>query len=512
MPERSIVKLIGLIVFASYLMLMTVQLLASTEEQESAEIDETIHNNMHKCVLLPIWDTAGSSFGYKVFEKVEEYLKESQWCIYRTNSEVLNVLNNYNENLNKLLETPDVLKMIANKTDAGSLIKVDIVQAQGKSEFDVFIKIFGNNGYDLYFSEEAHIVKEDIPIFANVVVTWLKEYEKIIPYEGVITGVLGEQFVIDNDNDGIVKIGDQVAIRRFTKKKAHPLLRKIIEWESELIGYAEIVGTSDHQATGVVREYQQKRKMKKGDIVKMEINNKRMGETSLFPTPKGYEFGKIGNAGVNIVIGQGECTTIKGGQTRKIGGSLLGIQATGELWATRNYFAGLEVEKSIGDYGKKLGNISSEQNSVAVSRYKGKAGYRYLVLGFFNGPQADGYVGYARYTHSLDINTNEGFGENSIFGILTGLKVDVPIYQDLRTFFRLDFFLRPGFSEEMSMYGDPDRADAYEIEIGGAYNLGMVIKINASLQMNSSEAKFSKPHAKIRYKETSLKAGIIFNF
>ena len=78
-------------------------------------------------MLLPVRDSVGGALGFKVFEDVERYLKDSDWCYYTSNSEILNILSNYKRNLDSVLTNPEVLKIISEKTKTGSLMKVDIV-------------------------------------------------------------------------------------------------------------------------------------------------------------------------------------------------------------------------------------------------------------------------------------------------------------------------------------------------------------------------------------------------
>ena len=54
--------------------------------------------SMRRCMLLPVQDSVGGAIGFKVFEEVEKYLKQSEWCYYRPNSAILNILSNYNYN------------------------------------------------------------------------------------------------------------------------------------------------------------------------------------------------------------------------------------------------------------------------------------------------------------------------------------------------------------------------------------------------------------------------------
>lgn len=514
-----------------------------SREKVSRELKgDSFNINAHKCMILPILDKVGGVIGIKVFEKIEEELKSSDWCEYVTNSEILNILGGHEKNLDYLLENPEVLKTLAARTNVGSLIKIDLykpgqkyIATNSNSEnesntkelaaitagMDVFIKIIGSNGQDILFKEEGHVLKEDVNEMANVVKKWLIEYSKTIPYEGQVTGILGNQINIDAGGKEKIQVGDAFVVKRLIAKKEHPLLKKIIEWESETIAHGEIFNVTEKQSVGVIREEIASKKIENGDWVVIskeeskepdEDRSRRSRKANRFPEIKDSSYGKIGSVGAKIVIGQGECSNIKAGNSRKVGGEFLGLQVDAELWGTRNFFIAGDVEKDIGTYKKKLGDISNPDKSITLDHYRLKGGYRFLPLGAFFGPQVDGYLGYARYAYDLESNAQEGFGQASFYGIFLGTKIDIPIYKDLRTLLRLDFFLRPGYAEDTPIFGSANRSDGYEIELGGSYSWNMTIKLDGSLQLTSNQANFVNPPSKLKYKETRLKMGLDFYF
>ena len=151
--------------------------------------------DMRRCMLLPTRDSIGGALGFNVFEDVEMYLKDSGWCYYTSNSEILNILSNYKRNLDSILENPRVIKIISEKTRTGSLIKVEIInQVKG---VDLTIKVIGKNGKDVFFKERTRLNTDDPKVLSQTVKNWLNQYEKQIPYDGVITGVLGNQFSLN---------------------------------------------------------------------------------------------------------------------------------------------------------------------------------------------------------------------------------------------------------------------------------------------------------------------------
>ena len=70
-------------------------------------------------------------------------------------------------------------------------------------------------------------------LIANTIQNWLTVFEKTIPYDGRVIGVLGDQFTIDIGKASKVFVGNEVRVIRPVDKKKHPLLNEVVEWQSE---------------------------------------------------------------------------------------------------------------------------------------------------------------------------------------------------------------------------------------------------------------------------------------
>ena len=131
----------------------------------------TAEASMRRCMILPVKDNVGGAIGFKVFEDVERYLRDSDWCYYTSNSEILNILANYKKNLDQVLENPRVLKIISEKTNTGSLIKVK-VENEVKG-VNVEIEVIGKNGEDIYFKESTRLNTEEHKVISQTIKNWL---------------------------------------------------------------------------------------------------------------------------------------------------------------------------------------------------------------------------------------------------------------------------------------------------------------------------------------------------
>lgn len=468
-------------------------------------------NNMRKCTLLPISDSVGGAISYKVFEELETYLKESAWCLYKNNSEIMTILANYKNNLPQHLENKDVLKVIADKLKVGSLIKIKLLSRDKGLEIDG--TVIGSNGEDVFFKEKAFLETDDIPQIAQTIRNWLELYEKTIPYDGKVLGVLGEQVTIDIGKKYNIKIGQEFTVKRPTVKKKHPLLQEIVEYETIALGRGKVTSISETQALGFVGSFESERKIMPADWIKLEDPREPV-ESLHAPkfTREKKDFGKLGTFSFGLIWGKGTTTSMAGTATKKIGGYPLGFDSSANIWITRNYFAGGDFGKRIASYNKKAGATAQETYSVSFGHMKGYGGYKFLPMGFFYGPQIDLYAGYARYSFGLDTVRVDGYGDGIMSGILLGIAANTPIIPDFRAIGRIDVVPRPIYKESIDTLGKSSGGRSFTMELGTKYTFNPVITFDGSMQFSYHKANFKVSQSELTYQDTSLKVGTTYSF
>lgn len=470
--------------------------------------------SMRRCLLLPVKDSVGGAVGFKVFQEVEQYLKDSEWCYYKSNSEILNILGNYRNNLDTVLQNPEVLSVLAQKTKTGSLVKVKLENLMKGTS--VKVEVYSSNGKDLYFQEKTQINTDDHLVISQTVKNWLDIYEKTIPYDARVIGVLGNQLTLDVGKNSFVRRGRLFDIRRPTRKKRHPLLKEIVDWDTKKIGEGKVVHSTLNQSQAKMDRYEGKGRLRINDWIVLKKDKNNVGNQNnkfRFEEKNKNEFGKLGQVGFFLLLGSGS-DAISSGNTivRKIGGKTFGVGLKGELWATRNYWGSLELSRSFASYSQKEGSVTSDSNSVTQGTTRVKIGYKYLPLGFFYGPQVDGYMGYASYNYGLDNQVSDGFTEVTFKGLLIGAKGSVPIKKAIRLYLEFDFTLKDSFTEDVTNFGEAESVANYHIEFGGSYKYNPNMTIEGGLSFLSNKAKFLNPDQTLHLKDTVLKAGTIFNF
>ena len=111
--------------------------------------------SMRNCTLLPVTDTVGHALGYRVYERLEEYLKDTNWCDYKTTAPLLGIFSKYRERLTEHLKDPKVVRTVVNKLKVGSIFRVEMKFLVNKAEIE--LEVLGENGIDLFLKEKAVI-------------------------------------------------------------------------------------------------------------------------------------------------------------------------------------------------------------------------------------------------------------------------------------------------------------------------------------------------------------------
>src|SRR5690606_30241640 len=97
---------------------------------------------------------------------------------------------------------------------------------------------------------------------------------------------------------------------------------------------------------------------------------------------EGGDFGKLGTVGVALEFGPASMRHNNGSATpKKYSGLLYGAHLRGEIWATRQFWAGLDLNRRFGVLKLKEGSATTQSPSTSNGHYKVKFGYKYLPMG-----------------------------------------------------------------------------------------------------------------------------------
>ena len=467
--------------------------------------------SMRRCMVLPIFDSAGNSFGFKVYEDIERYLKRKRWCEYSSSSEVISIFSKYRDQLPTYLEDPTVLATVADRLKVGTIIRVKLDYDVDK--LNLSLDVVGENGIDILFSEKTVLNKIDAYQTNTTLVNWLELYETTIPYDGRVIGVLGDQITFDFAKSKRVAVGQAFKIKRFSIKKRHPLLKKIVEWESNPVANGKVFNLSRGQGLGVIKVYTSETKVRPGDWIRLEkFDPRKVSDDKNFSKYEEHKFGKLGDLSLAFVMASHTATTNAVTGNNKMNGFLFGISAEVESWITRNYFVHGEFSKKIGSLSKSSGSPSSDTAGQNIGTLKLAGGFKYLPMGYFYGPQVNIYGGWVKYSYQMDESPTDGFGANSVSGIMLGMGGNIPLKKGVRVFSSGEIIPFGEFSDSDNIFGSTKSLSSLVLEVGAHYQWSSTIRILGSFEVISNSAKLSGVNSEVSYSDTNLKMGALFSF
>ena len=467
--------------------------------------------SMRDCMILPITDTAGNSLGYTVYNKLERKIQEEGWCRYKSSSEVIGIFSKYRDRLPEYLQNENVLKTVADRMQVGTIIRVSLKYEVDKLEIQ--LDIIGENGKDIYMSEKTIINSIDADMAANTINNWLELYEATIPYDGKVIGVLGDQVTFSVVKSKPLNIGQEFRIKRLKAKKRHPLLKKVVEWDSLVMAKGKIFNLSRGQGLGVIKTYMSESKPKAGDWIKLdEFVAKKGGLQTRFDRIEQSSFGRLGDLGLSFVLASHTASSNAVTGNNKLNGLIYGISAEVEAWLTRNYVV-------LGEFGFKVGNLDStsgspEQDTSGQStlNYKLAGGYKWLPLGFFYGPQINLYGGYASYSYQLDTSARDGFSTNTFSGILLGAGGSIPLQKGIRVFGSGELMPFADFEDDEGIYGSAKAVTSMAFKIGAQYLWSPTMRLMGTFEVINNSAKTNGSNSEISYSDNNFKFGAVFTF
>lgn len=470
-------------------------------------------SSMRRCTLLPVTDSVGGAIGYKVFEEVEKELRSSTWCTYVSNSEMISVFSRYRDNLATYLKNKEVLQTVAGKLNTGSIIRLTLTSELRGVELE--ITVHADNGEDILFSEKTLLKSNEIPDIVSRVRNWLKMYAKMIPYDATVNGILGDQLTMEVGKDLPIKVGQKFIVKRLVSKKKHPLLKKVVDWNTIILAEGVVFNLSETQALGIVKSYKVEQKLQNGDWIRFldEVEEVKLPKEEQEP-----EDNNPGTLGVFSVSLFGSSSSLSSSTatngSNRWSGTQFGLDLRGEIWLTRMYFAALEVMRGFGSYDKDSGSSSKNNLDVTTGTIKLTGGYKYLPIGFFFGPQIDLYAGYLNQTYGVTADSGAGLadGDNVFSGLLVGFGANVPISREYKFYTRLEFLPFPGFSSDTDIYGSASSVSSLDLEVGLRYMLTAKMSLDGGFEMRSNRAKFKGEVKDLTYRDNILKLGASYNF
>ena len=481
--------------------------------------DVNTQYNIRSCLLLPIIGQGKEVDIFKIYERIESYLRKSKWCYYKSNTSVLSILQEKQPNLDLYLENTNFLREISSRTRVGSMIRTKVLDT--KKGMKISVEILGDNGRDIFFVEVKMIDERDTDFISQIIIDWLDDYKEKIPYDGRVVGAKGKEFLVDIGRSDNISPGDVVVVERAVRKKNHPLIEEIVDWETNIIGEGKVNNVSNNRSlveiTSVPSSF--RGNLKQGDwIIMQKRNDKRSMNFSHDPRGSsvmerlksdskdhGASLGLL-SLGLKGAIGN-DTTSINVNQ--RIVGLLLGPHITGELWLTKNFLSVIHLEKNIGVYRRSTKNGGRSSLNVVQDIYKIKFGYRFFLGDSSSSSKIDTFLGYGGYEYDLSVIPFEGFGNHQLYGWLFGFKGTVPFTEKWTGFLRLDFLVAD-YGEDTRIFREKTNSTgSYQVDFGASYYYWPRLTLDFSFELTSNEASFQKNQS-FKFIENSIKTGVTF--
>jgi hypothetical protein len=465
-------------------------------------------NSMRRCTLLPVIDDVGGAIGFRVYEELEKELKNGQWCTYISHSSLMSVFGKYRESLPRFLKRKEVLEVVAQKLQVGSIILLSLKNEI--NSMDLEMEVYGEDEGDLYFSEKVTIESNEIENIVDVAKNWFSIYAKTIPYDARITGVLGSQVTLDVGKGYAINEGQEFIVKRPMTKKKHPLLKKIVDWETELVTTGTVLGISENQALGLISEKNSVKAPVAGDWIRLK-DFKKESQTRSSRKKKDKE-PLLGVASLMLYTSSAVVDTSVSSGVQSVDGFLYGLDLALEGWITRDYVGVLEFNKSFGSLSTSSGSPAKNHPQANFQQIKIGGGYRYLPLGYFFGPQIDFKAGYSKSYFDLTYSALDGYGQSSVHGLFLSTKASLPLNRDFRILVNAEFIPFPEFNDDDGLFQGVKNASSMEFEFGLRYNYVPAFSLDMAIETLSSKARVRGNISEISFKETRLKFGSSFNF
>jgi hypothetical protein len=182
-------------------------------------------SNLRNCLILPVEMNSYSSD--QVFSGVEKYLKRSNWCVFQNSSQIYDLLRPYAEKKLSYTQNSSVMRLIAEKTNSQSIIKID---EQG----EIFrLRVFDGTSNPAFVAHFQKSKIENLNNFFKEIKSSLESYSKLIPYDGKVLGKNGKILTISSGKEfGFLK-GTSVKFVKNISRKNHPLYNFVVDYNYE---------------------------------------------------------------------------------------------------------------------------------------------------------------------------------------------------------------------------------------------------------------------------------------
>jgi len=443
------------------------------------------HYFFKKCLLLPIEEQGRDIYTEDLFSRVEDYLTDWKWCIYKKYPDLIQSLG-------------DDLFSLAQKTNTGSLIKLKI-NHKNDEDLDLDMEIIGENGEDQLFKRNENLAKSNLESIFQTITDWLGEYAETIPYEARVIHVRKDFFIINAGEDFDLKYNQYVRMYRPQEKDPQGF------WQVKYLGVGKVKKLEPKSSFLWMLRYDDWESPKVDDWVilkKKSFPVPHIGQK--IDVPEGVEEEKKLNWLVSLYLdlgnGSEEINSISG--TKDLSGFMAGMVLRGEAKFLKTWWAAL-------DFNYRTGTLKSSDTLVNNNQedrmsFKVRAGYQFSFGESSFKPKLDVYLGWGTYKYTPSYINLTGPREALVKGLLIGVRGNGTFGEKFKAFFDLGTIF--------SNYEGNFYVPGFDLSLGANYLIKPNWSIDGLFGFIKNKLKGSTDILSIDYQDLSFRIGPSFYF
>lgn len=431
---------------------------------------------VHYTTLLPLITNLAEKSEEKISNDLAKYLSKNKETEYKSHDGFYEIFKKYKEGQSALNEA-EVIKLVAQKLQAGSIIRVKIKKTL--TGHDVIFDVFSKAGDNLFHREKLSSKQSERSLI-ELLQFWIKYYIDLIPYDASIVEVKQDKLLIEFPGDNNELFPNQ----QFIVLRQRETNDKSIAFKE--IGYGMVGEITKDYFVGNVLEVKGTSPITNRDKIIFKIFDQKIADKNPDYKYRTHDLGnyrKYGRAALfaNAVQIEGENST----------GNFVGLGLALDLFLPSNLIFNFEFRKRVGQ-----SNNEGENDSVVAGNSLDNNSYK-IVFGKTFQPRSYKYISYIDLyagwsVEQLLISGIDviGVGDVSFSGPLVGVRLEHPIYTNLSAITSFEYSITPRFEEKEDLLGEASSTSGYALSVGARYlikNSGYSLEATYRRHQNTAE-------------------------
>ncbi len=453
-------------------------------------------SNVRNCLLLPV--ELNSYNSDQVFNKVEMYLKRSNWCVFQNSTQLYDLLKPYASKNIDFVSNLEVLQLITLKTSSKSIIRLD------ESGDLIRLRVLDGTENPTFIANFERNKLTTIDVLIQEIVKSLDSYSKLIPYDGIVLGRNQNIVTISSGKEFGFKKGLSVNFLRNLTRKNHPLYKFVVDYDYEKfcsgvvlqsdfgMSIVEINEAENKSCDSVLRNTLVKKERFSDNFKKISIIKRK--SNPIFSFKPGLELGSS-----SLILNNNGKTILSGVSTN------LNTEVTARLTEKYFFLSGLRFglnalsveEGSASDQSPISTEISFGLRYQISNIKKTKINFDALIKFFNIFLTNDSISSISKFNHnSLNLITDITHRFNNRFTGVLGLG----------------FSLLSSAEFESGYLGSVESSNRYSFNVGGWIDKVYMFRLYTGLSVNSININFNGQDKDVQYTDLSLNSSLIFKF